>query len=261
MVKIISGYSEKGGSTTAFIDLTNEFNKQGIDTTFYGPHQWHLDKCKSGILNNKLTISESDSLIFHFLQLPARPPGKKVVLSCHEKWWFSVGKINQYWDTAVFLHQEHREYHKEYKGDNVIIPNLKPPLVSKDKSKLTNIAGVIGTIEDRKQTHISIERAIADGCEKVLLYGNIGDSTYYKQYVEKYIGDRVIMKGYSLNKQEMYDSIGRVYHSSKGEVACLVKDECYLTDTAFFGNLETDNLVSSLTNDEVIELWRKLLQV
>ena len=52
MVKIISGYSEKGGSTTAFINLTNIFNENGIDCVFYGPHQWHLDKCKSGTFND-----------------------------------------------------------------------------------------------------------------------------------------------------------------------------------------------------------------
>ena len=56
----------------------------------------------------------------------------------------------------------------------------------------------------------------------------------------------------------MYDMIGRVYHSSKGEVACLVKDECYLTGTKFFGNDQTENEVSTLSNDEVIDLWLNL---
>jgi len=39
MIKIISGYSEKGGSTIALIELTNELNKRGFDTIFFGPHQ------------------------------------------------------------------------------------------------------------------------------------------------------------------------------------------------------------------------------
>lgn len=56
MVKILSGWSNKGGSTFAFINLTNELNKNGIDTTFYGPHNWHLDKCKSGLLDNTLHL-------------------------------------------------------------------------------------------------------------------------------------------------------------------------------------------------------------
>ena len=56
MIKIISGWSDKGGSTFAFINLTNTLNEYGYDATFYGPHTWHLDKCKSGILDNSLTI-------------------------------------------------------------------------------------------------------------------------------------------------------------------------------------------------------------
>jgi len=61
------------------------------------------------------------------------------------------------------------------------------------------------------------------------------------------------------DKQLMYDKIGRVYHSSVGEVACLVKDECYLTNTKFFGNEETENIVSELSNIDIINLWKKTL--
>ena len=58
MVKIISGWSDRGGSTFAFINLTNKLNESGIDTTFYGPHPWHLDKCKSGLLDEKFRLSQ-----------------------------------------------------------------------------------------------------------------------------------------------------------------------------------------------------------
>ena len=85
---------------------------------------------------------------------------------------------------------------------------------------------------------------------------------YFEEYVKPLCSDgRIILAGYATNKQEMYDSIGRVYHSSKGEVACLVKDECYLTGTKFFGNQETDNVVSSLSNDEILNLWKKVLNL
>ena len=47
MVKIISDISHVGGSTIILINLTNLFNSKGIDTTFYGPHDFHMDKCKS----------------------------------------------------------------------------------------------------------------------------------------------------------------------------------------------------------------------
>ena len=135
VVKIVSGYSDKGGSTTAFINLTNFFNDNGIDCTFYGPHDWHLNKCKSDLLKN-VKYDSDDIVIFHFLDLKERPNVKRAILSCHEKWWFPVGKITKYWDTVVFLHDQHRDYHKEYTGDFVIIPNLKEHLNVSDKTNV-----------------------------------------------------------------------------------------------------------------------------
>lgn len=261
-VKIITGYSEKGGSTSALIQLTNALNSAGVKTTMYGPHSYHIDKVTHGELStSQLTVKPTDTLITHFIQLPKRPAVKKVILTCHEKWWFKVGEIKKHWDTAVFLHDAHREYHKEYKGDYTIIPNFKPDLKSKDKPELDLVAGVIGSIEDRKQTHISIKRALDDGCTTVKLFGNISDPYYYRRYVMPYVDSRVEVVGFCSDLQEIYDSIGRVYHSSKGEVACLVKDECYLTNTKFFGGPETENEVSTLTNEEIINKWRDLIEL
>jgi hypothetical protein len=260
-IKIISGYSEKGGSTTALINLTNNFNKIGYDCTFYGPQNWHLDKCKSGLMSN-LTLDSNDIIITHFIKFHFRPMVKKVLYVCHEKWWWSFKNVTQYWDECIFLHDEHRNFHQDYKGKFRIIPNLKENLTPKDKPELDLVAGIIGAIEDRKQTHISIQRALNDNCEKVLLFGSINDQNYYKNNVEIYLkDDRIKLMGHSSNKQEMYDSIGRVYHTSKGEVACLVKDECYLTNTKFFGNDETNNEVSKLNNDEILKLWINALDL
>ena len=169
--------------------------------------------------------------------------------------------MKQYWDVCVFLHEEHRKYHSEYKGEFTIIPNIKEDLVMSDKSLVSNIAGIIGTIEDRKQTHVSIQRALKDKCNKILLFGQIGDQQYYDRYVKPFISGKVVHHGYTTNKQEMYDMISKVYHSSKGEVACLVKDECYLTNTEFYGNEETSNEVSKLTNSEILVLWKTLFSI
>lgn len=260
MIKIVSGYTEKGGSTTAFINLTNALNSAGIDCTLYGNQSWHLNKCKSALMN-ELNLSPEDRLITHYLQLENRPEVKKVVLSCHEKWWFPVGKIKRYWDEVIFLHEGHRQYHSDYIGPSSIIPNIKEPLLHKDKSELDLIAGIIGSIEDRKQTHVSIQRAMKDKCKKIILFGHIGDQIYFDTYVKPLLNPKIEMFGHTTNKQEMYDMVGRVYHSSKGEVACLVKDECYLTGTKFFGNEETENEVSKLTNDEIITLWKNVLEL
>lgn len=260
MIKIISGWSNKGGSTIAFIALTNALNNAGYDTTFYGPHPWHLDKCKSGILDNNFKISKDDIIIVHFLNLPSRPDAKKVILACHEKDLFKVGQIKQFWDQVVFLNERHRAYHKEYKGKFVIIPNLKESLNKSDKTGIEKIAGIIGSFDENKQTHISIERALEDGCETVYLFGE-PNGPYYEEYVKPLCNDKVIVKGFLSNKQEMYDMIGCVYHSSKSEVACLVKDECETTGTPFFGNYATNNPPNLLSNDEIIKEWVKLLEI
>lgn len=260
MIKIISGYSEKGGSTVVFINLTNYLNAAGIECTFYGPHTYHLDKCKSGLLKD-VKIESDDLIISHFLTLAERPNAKKVILSCHEKWWFPVGKVKQYWDEVIFLHQAHREYHSDYKGPYSIIPNVKEPLISKNKEDLDLVAGIIGSIEDRKQTHVSIQKAMKDKCKKIYIFGQIADEQYFNEYVKPLLNPKIELVGYTTDKQSMYDMIGRVYHSSKGEVACLVKDECYSTNTKFFGNEETENEVSTLTNEEIITLWKKILEI
>jgi hypothetical protein len=260
-IKIITGWSDRGGSTNAFIALTNALNNLGYDTTLYGPHNWHLDKCKSGLLtNNNPIINDNDRLIVHFINLPNRPNAGKVILSCHEKNLFKVGKINQFWDEAVFLNQRHKDYHNEYYGKYTIIPNLREKFILRDKKGLEKIAGIIGSFDENKQTHISIQRALNDGCEKVYLFSE-PYGPYYEEYVKPLINDKVILKGFCEDKQAMYDMIGCVYHSSKSEVACLVKDECESTGVIFYGNEATDNPPVTITNDEILKQWLKLLEL
>jgi len=261
MIKIVSGHSAKGGSTVAFINLTNTLNEKGYDTTFYGPHNWHLDKCKADLTKN-LKFEKNDIIISHYIKLPERPNVKRIVLSCHEKNLYPVGTIKQFWDEAIFLNQKHKDYHYLYLGEYKLIPNLKENLIKKEKPGLDLIAGIIGTFDDNKQTHISIKRALDDGCEKVYLFGDPNSSIRnFKEKIEPLLSDKVILMGYYDDKQKMYDMIGRVYHSSKSEVATLVKDECILTGTKFFGNEATDYEPIIMTNDEIIESWLKILKI
>jgi glycosyltransferase involved in cell wall biosynthesis len=263
MVKIVSNISHEGGSTIILINLTNLFNSKGIDTTFYGPHDFHMDKCKSKKLN-ELRFHKDDILLTHHIPFEKRPPVKRVVLASHEKWWFEVADYPVHWDTVVFNHEEHRQYHNRYDGPYVFIPNPKDfynPLCSIDKPEKEMVAGVIGGIDSRKQTHLSIEKALDEGCEQVLVYGRIMDEKYYNKYCKKYtFHPNVKFMGQSDNKQEMFNSIGRVYHMSTGEVSCLVKDECHYTNTKFFGNEQTLHKVSDLTNDEIFLLWKDVLK-
>lgn len=259
MIKILTGWSNKGGSTMAFISLTNALNNAGHKTVLYGPHDWHLNKCESGKLDGSLKIDRNDKLIVHFLQLPSKPLCRKVLLGCHEKDLYKVGQIKPFWDEVIFLNERHREYHSDYTGKFRIIPNIRPNLKKTDNTGLEKIAGVIGSFDENKQTHISIQRALDDGCEKVYLFAE-PETEYYGKKIEHLCSDRVIVKGFIEDKQSIYDQIGCVYHSSKSEVACLVKDECEATGTIFHGNEATDNPPVLLTNDNIIEKWIKALK-
>jgi hypothetical protein len=258
-IKIITGFSDKGGSTFAFINLTNQLNELGIDCTLYGPHKWHLNKCKSDLLIN-FRFEPNDNIISHFLNLGGRPDVKKIILSCHEKDLFKVWEVPQYWDEVVFINETHREYHKQYNGKYTIIPNLTQKLLKSDKTGLEKIAGIIGSFDFNKQTHVSIQRAINDGCEKVYLFGE-PNTDYFNQYVKPLCNDKVIVKGFMNDKQKMYDMIGCVYSSSLSEVASLVKDECLLTGTKFFGTESTSHDNIYWGNDKIINEWKKIFEL
>jgi len=262
MIKILTGYSDRGGSTTALSRLTNTLNDNGYVTTMYGPHQHHTTLCDGEQLTNDVidNISGDDVVLVHFLKLDKRPNAKKVVLVCHEKDLFEVGKIKQFWDSVVFLNERHRKYHKKYKGDFTIIPNLAETMVKRDKPELDKVAGIIGSIDFNKQTHKSIGRALKDGCKPIYVFGE-PKGAYFESHVKPLCSGNVEFKGFSEDKQAMYDSIGRVYHSSLSEVACLVKDECMSTGTQFFGNEATDTKLESITNDEVITRWVETLEL
>ena len=263
MIKILTGWSNRGGSTFAFINLVNALNDAGYDATLYGPHDWHLDKCKSDKSGN-LKIEEDDILITHFVQLPSKPKCKRVILNCHETNVFEVANVKRFWDTVVFINEKQKKYHGKYYGPHEIIPNLKENLPIKESNEdIGKIAGIVGSIDENKQTHISIMRALSDKCEKIYLFGNVTDTRYYETQVKPLVdaNDNVIEYGFIDDKVKMYNMVSRVYLSSKREVASLVKDECETNGTEFFGNGATKHDTRDLSNCEIIEEWIRVLGI
>jgi len=264
MIKIISGADAPGtgGSTQALVNLTNALNSAGYDTVYYGVSQRQLN-CKFEKLSN-LTLSPTDIVISHYLKSNKSLNVKKTILSCHEKIDFNLAAQYNYWDIAVFLNNKQREYHKDYNGKYVIIPNFNNEELKniRKSPEVEKIAGVIGTICNRKQPHISIKRALDAGFDKVILFGKMGEKNYYDAHIKPLLGSNVIEHGYAANKQQMYDMIGAVFMSSvnDGESATLVKDECRLTGTKFFGNDATDHDGPTLSNDEILKLWIDLIE-
>lgn len=256
-VKIISGHTNPGGSTVANINLCNLLNEHGINTVFYGPHDWHLDQCKSDKTGN-LEIRQHDFLIVHYLVMPERPGDcRKVILSCHEKENYPIRKIQPFWDTIHFVSNSQRTWHGE---DGVVIPNRITKL--EQRNIRNGVAGVIGSIQKHKLTHVSINRALSAGYCKVLLYGEINDPNYYESFIKDYVDSgQAILKSFENNKQEMYDSLEAVYHSSESETFNYIRAECAATDTIYHGTETADPDVTLFSDEEIVSAWITLLGI
>ena len=250
-VKIVSGWSNPGGSTLHHIGLTNLLNEAGYDCTFYGPHDWHRDKCKSGHISEcKLTVY--DTLISHFIQVTTSNV-KKHILSCHETNLFPLRERQTAGYDAI---QYVSNYQKDWHGVDVPY-TIIPPRVKKVSwtSPKNNIAGVIGSIDEHKQTHKAIEMALSDGFEKVFLFGQITDQPYFSNFVQPLL-DKVEVHNHQDDKEAMYGSVEAVYHTSKRETYGLVEAECKLSGVPYRGK---ENNPVILSDEEILEKWKTIL--
>jgi len=254
-VKLISSWSRPGGGTIANIGLANLLNKNGIDCTFYGPHDWHLSQCNGNLLK-EATITEEDTIITHFIQVPAGVKWKRHVLSCHETTLFPLKEmpLAQY-DVIHFVSNSQ----KNWQGVNhpsVIIP----PVVTKLQWTNPNnkYAGIVGSIDHNKQTHLSIQRAVKDGY-KALLFGDITDLPYFNRLVSPLVdkGSATLM-GHEDDREEMYSHVSCVYHTSLRETYGLVEVECKLAGIPFNGPSNNQEI---LEEEEIFERWKKCLNL
>lgn len=252
MIKILTGYSNLGGSTIAHIALCNAFNKRGMECMLYGPHSWHLNKCKSDYLKN-LTFTDKDDLIFHYLPVTARFNVRNQILSCHETDVFPIKQHSVVYDKVHFV----SEAQKQWQGiDGVVIPNIVERVNYSNPNN--KVAGIIGSIHPHKQTHVSIKRALDSGY-KVMLAGEISDPNYFMQLVYPLISLNVKYVGILENKEQMYNEVEAVFHSSQRETFNLVRQECKLAGIPYFGMESCDTEVEILTEQEIIEKWKNLL--
>jgi hypothetical protein len=261
MIHIKSSWSKPGGSTTAFINLTNALNQFGYKTIFYGPHFWHLNKCKSVQFSNghKLPLQYEDIVIVHFMDFKQRAPIKGFFLSCHEQDTFPLKQYHyNIYDKIHFVSENQKNFHN-VNHPSFVIPNILDDLKSSNKKPKEKIGGIIGSIDNNKQVHISIKKAIEDGCKKVFLYHCNIDYDYWKKVVEPLVdGEIVQLKGFEGNKQKMYDSITDVYQDSLKETWGYVKGECHLTGTIYHGNRSTDGYWE-MSKEEIVQCWVKEL--
>ena len=253
-VKIASSWTHPGGSTVAHINLTNLLNDNGFDCTFYGPHDWHLDKCKSDKIERCL-LGPADVLISHFIQIPEHVRVKKHILYCHEKGiWPLKGISLARYDEVVFVSNSQKEW-QDIDRESVIIPPVVDKVIWTDPDN--NVAGVIGSIDENKQTHKSIQRALADGYEKVILFGEITDMPYFNDYVSEFVNSgKAILMGHEDERERLYGLVSEVYHSSLSETSGLVEAEWRLSGVPFNGKSNAQHV---LNKEEILKRWKKIL--
>lgn len=274
-IKIISGWSNPGGSTVAFINLCNLFNHNGYDCTFYGPHAWHLGKCQSNTFEQANVNDPDEILLVHFLKLPEKPPqSQKVLLCTHETDIYPVWSVHRFWDDVVYVSESQQKWQRSEAVkhqapliqtppdwcEGLVIPNVVSPLKKRDK--YDSKAAVIGSVDKNKRTHKSIQRALEAGHEKVHLYGLVTDDTYYKRDVKRFVDQgKAVVEGFEQDKQHMYDGIGEVYHSSKRETFNFVKAECDRTGTKYDGLDSADAGAEYWGDEKILERWKECLDL
>ena len=254
MIHIISGWTKEGGSTEAFINLTNAFNKYNIKCCFYGKDNYPINRCNFKNIT-KFQYSKYDIIISHFLK-PTKFDCKKHILSCHESEIYPLYKIQNLnvWDKIHFVSKWQRDYHNinysNFICPNIIDPKLKP--INHNFNK--KIGGIIGFIDISKQTHISIKKAIEDNCDEIYIFGKIANSNYFNVYVKPLLNDKIKYMGYIENKRIIYDLCSDIYHYSLKETFGLVGAECEITKTNYHSNLHNFKVLSE---EEIINKWKK----
>lgn len=267
MIKIISSHSNEGGSTEAFINLTNLFNQAGYSCTYYGPGTYHLGKCQGiqipglkerskfnfiqkivSIFSGKKKpsfppawhhvlnlLNEEDVVIIHNIKnIPHRPNVKRFILSCHEQHVFPLKNEDlSVFDNIHFVSEHQKDWHNIQNTPHFIMGNIYPNLSPKLPALTKKIGAVIGAIHHKKCTIAAIKWALKDNCIHVKVYGNKADTAYFNllnTVFEQEIKDGIVrLCGHISNKQVMYDSFTDLYHCSEHECLPNVIGEALVT--------------------------------
>ena len=259
-VKILSGWSNPGGSTVHHIELTNLFNSSGISCVFYGPHRWHLNKCEGALLDD-YSPTPDDILITHFMQVSLEDIEivKQHILSCHETNLFPLKDFEILpYDFIHFVSNSQKEWHGVDHPSVVI-----PPVIDRFEwvSPRKNRAGIFGSVDAHKQTHVSILRALESGYEEVYIIGSQTDPKYFEQLITPLLGETVKYFSHMNDRKNMYNKVDAVFHSSERETFNLIKAECNLNGIPYYGLSSADSDGEMLEKKEILEKWKQNLKL
>ena len=227
-VKFLTGFGGFGGSTIALIEHCKLLNDNGYDAQLYSFDDWCVKKYEKARNISEFKLEDDDILIYHLLEENKRPKCKKCFLYLHEKGiWDFKSRITTGFDQFLFVSESQRRWHGV---EGVVIPNPVRRLVDKALHNPPNagVVGIVGTIQERKRQHLSIQKALLDGRDKVLLFGDVGDSGYFDEFIKPLLSERVIYRGLfePERRMDMYNEFDVLYIHSFDESASLVVGEC-----------------------------------
>lgn len=295
MIKIISGYSYPANDTFALVSLCNQFNSRGYACIFYGPDNWHINKCKSGRLSEfspeagdiiivndvaqwplghltnispfiikkrrKKRLAALRGALIKFLP-SIRSSNCKLVLTCQENEELPllsarISRFNK-------IHFTNRTNSTIGRCFRTIYPTFVAPSFFSDldviERRQTKIAGVISDIRKEKKIEVAIEQALMDGMEAVVLFGAMKDPEYYYGEIvplTKKYPKRIKYAGFIDDRQKMYSTISHVYSADKDPLG-VVSRECAMTNTMLHAT-DLYNGDCKMTNDQIFAVWKKEL--
>lgn len=294
MIKIISGYSHASGSTLALVNLCNQFNSRGYTCIFYGPDNWHIDKCKSGKLI-EFSPEAGDTIIVNDLPLLSIGDLSNINVLMEEngesRLLKTLGRIvkkllpsKKSSDYKLYLTYQSSDalplstvslslFHKIQFASNALesYPRVSCPSfiapsfcndLKKSEQKPEKTGGIIGSIKKQNNIVEAIEKALFDGMEVVIAFGYMKDPRYYYDKIVpltiKHPG-RIKYAGFMDDRQKMYDAVSDVY-SSVNKPWSLVGYECAMTNTMFHA---PEPLIADcrMTNEQIFEIWKNELAI
>jgi hypothetical protein len=261
MIHLLTGFGELGGSTICHINLVNLFNENGYNACLYSPHHWHFNKCISNSLNN-LKYDKNDNIIVHFLKFNNHLNVRNFIFSTHEQNLLPLKSINYHiYNKIHYVSYTQKAYHN-IKYPNFVCPNVIDDLKLNENKPKEKIGGVIGSIDKNKNCIESLNKALEDGCTKVLLYGRKSDLAYYTNVILPFLNihPNVIFMGVEEDKQKMYNSCSDIYQNSLSESYGLVKIEAEKCGLKYHGNgVVKDQLIWDKTT--ILNKWIKELDL
>jgi hypothetical protein len=295
MIKIISSEKVPSSLLISSVALCNALNDKDLPSIFYGLDNWHTDKCVSAPLSN-FRVRKGDIIItvgfaansyedlfcvnkklrglyslrrkkftrtlkaklrniyyylkgFYYLKIK----GAKLIFSCNEDGNFDFNKISKIYDKVHFSDDSLVSNAKNY----FICPNISQKEIISSVSEKEKIAAIVGGICDSGGILESINKALKDGAQEILIYGFMKDPVYFYSKIETLMKEhsgKIKLVGFVANYNEIIGSARDVYCLPNKKI---VSDlECYFegSNVVFHSN---NNLIKSkyLDKDKIVGIW------